>query len=149
MLREAVPGYFGLAEPGQVAEAIHLGQIADDELAGLPPLIMAAADSGDKVARDLVLRLAEEIFLLVRSAIARLGLAGAAVPVVLGGGVLAAGNALLIDRVTALIMAEVPAALIRVVREAPVAGAALLGLDLAGSVVSAKQRLREAFAHQR
>jgi N-acetylglucosamine kinase-like BadF-type ATPase len=147
-LRQAVPGYFGLAEPDQVAAAIHLGQIADDELAGLPPLIMAVADSGDEVARDLVLRLAEEIFLLARSAIARLGLAGAAVPVVLGGGVLAAGNALLIDRVTSLIMAEVPAALIRVVREAPVAGAALLGLDLAGAGVSAKQRLRDTFAHQ-
>jgi N-acetylglucosamine kinase-like BadF-type ATPase len=148
VLRQAVPGYFGLAEPDQVAEAIHLGQIADDELAGLPPLIMAAADSGDEVARDLVLRLAEEIFLLARSAIVRLGLTGAAVPVVLGGGVLAAGNGLLIDQVTALIMAEVPAARIRVVREAPVAGAALLGLDLAGARVSAKRRLRDNFAHQ-
>lgn len=148
VLRQAVPAYFGLDEPNDVAVAIHLGQISHDQLAGLPPLIMKAADSGDEVARNLVLRLADEIFLLARSAIRRLGLGGTAVPVVLGGGVLAAGHPLLIERVTSQIMAEAPAATVRVVREAPVAGAVLLGLDLADAEVSAKQRLRDTFAEQ-
>jgi N-acetylglucosamine kinase-like BadF-type ATPase len=148
ILRQAVPAYFGLKEPDDVAVAIHLGKISSDELAGLPPIVFAAADAGDEVATNVVLRLAEEIFLMVRSAIRRLHLAEAAVPVILGGGVIAAGNASLIERVTGLIRAEVPEAAVRVVREAPVAGAALLGLDLAGAEVSAKQRLRDAFADQ-
>ncbi|HXP18288.1 MAG TPA: BadF/BadG/BcrA/BcrD ATPase family protein [Streptosporangiaceae bacterium] len=148
ILRQAVPAYFGLKEPDDVAVAIHLGKISSDELAGLPPVVFAAADAGDEVAGKLVLRLAEEIFLLVRSAVRRLDLAGTAVPVILGGGVIAAGNTALTERITGLIRAEVPDAVVRVVREAPVAGAALLGLDLAGAGVSAKQRLRDAFAAQ-
>jgi N-acetylglucosamine kinase-like BadF-type ATPase len=148
VLRQAVPAYFGLKEPDDVAVAIHLGQISADELAGLPPVVFAAADAGDQVARELVRRQAQEIFLMAASAIRRLDLAGTAVRVVLGGGVLAAGNAALTDRITHLITAQVPDAVVRVVREAPVAGAALLGLDQAGAGAGPKQRLREAFAGQ-
>jgi N-acetylglucosamine kinase-like BadF-type ATPase len=147
MLRRTVPAFFGLTEPNDVAAAIHRGEIAIDELAGLPPLVFAAADAGDEVATNLVLRLAEEIFLMAMSAIRRLGLAGA-VPIVLGGGVLAAGHQLLTGRVSSLVSTELPDAVIRVVREAPVAGAALLGLDVAGATVDAKRRLRETFSGQ-
>jgi len=92
-----------------------------------------------------VRRQAEEIFLLAKSAIRQLDLTGTEVPVVLGGGILAARHPLLIDRVTELITAEFPAASIRVVTEAPVLGAALMGLDLAGASVTAKQQLRHSF----
>jgi N-acetylglucosamine kinase-like BadF-type ATPase len=145
-LMQAVPGHYGLKEPLEVAEALHRGEIAWDRLAGLAPVVLQAADAGDEVARGLVLRLGHEIFLLVRSAITRLGLAAQPVPVVLGGGVVASGNALLIDRTTSLIRAQFPDADVRVLREVPVAGAALMGLDLAGGSVAAKRRLREAFA---
>ncbi len=146
-LAELVPAHFGLAEPNDVAVAIHLGEMSSEELAGLTPVVVAAADAGDQVARDLVMRQAEEIFLMARSAIRQLDLAGP-VPVVLGGGVLAAGHALLIGQITSLIKAELPAAVVRVVRQAPVVGAALLGLDAAGAPVDAKQRVRDAFATQ-
>jgi hypothetical protein len=65
---------------------------------------------------------------------------------VLGGGVVASGNALLIGHATSLITNEIPAADVRVLRQVPVAGAALMGLDLAGGSVEAKHRLRAAFA---
>ncbi len=146
-LAELVPAHFGLAEPNDVAVAIHLGEMSSEELAGLTPVVVAAADAGDQVARELVMRQAEEIFLMARSAIRQLDLAGP-VPVVLGGGVLAAGHALLIGQITSLIKAELPAAVVRVVRQAPVVGAALLGLDAAGAPVDAKQRVRDAFATQ-
>jgi len=145
-LMEAVPGHFGLKEPLDVAEALHRGEIAWDRLAGLAPVVLQTADAGDEVARGLVRRLGHEIFLLVKSAITRLGLAEQPVPVVLGGGVVASGNALLIDRATSLICADFPGADVRVLREVPVVGAALIGLDLAGGSVAAKSRLREAFA---
>jgi N-acetylglucosamine kinase-like BadF-type ATPase len=148
LLRRAVPEHFGLREPDEVAVAIHLGQIPAHALSGLAPVVFAVADTGDEVAAGLVRRLATEIFLLVKSVADRLDLAGATVPVVLGGGVLAARNQALIDRVSRLITAELPGAVIRVVREAPVAGAALLGLDLADAGLGAKQWLRQAFATQ-
>ena len=144
-LREAVPAHFGLAEPLDVAEALHRGEIAWDRIASLAPVVLQVADAGDEVARGLVLRLAREIFLLVESAITRLGLAAQPVPVVLGGGVVASGNALLTDRATSLITAEFPGADVRVLRQVPVAGAALMGLDLAGATPGAKRRLRDAF----
>jgi N-acetylglucosamine kinase-like BadF-type ATPase len=145
-LRDAVPAYFGLKEPLEVAEALHLGEISWDRLASLAPVIMQVADAGDEVARGIVLRLAEEVFLLVKSAISRLGLQAEPVPVVLGGGILASGNALLIEHVTSLITAAFPGADVRVLRQVPVVGAALMGLDLAAASPDAMQRLREAFA---
>ena len=145
-LREAVPAYFGLKEPLEVAEALHLGEISWDRLASLVPVIMQVADAGDEVARGILLRLAGEIFLLTRSAINRLGLAAEPVPVVLGGGVLAAGNALLIEHGTSLITAEFPGADVRVLRQVPVVGAALMGLDLAAASLDAMQRLRDSLA---
>ena len=146
VLRDAVPAFFGLAEPLEVAQGLHLGDISWDRLAGLAPVVLQAAQAGDQVARGLVLRLADEIFLLVKSAVTRLGLGGQPVPVVLGGGVIASGNELLIGSIRRQIADEYPTAQVRVLHQAPVAGAALLGLDRAGSSIAAKQRLREAFA---
>jgi N-acetylglucosamine kinase-like BadF-type ATPase len=145
-LREAVPRHFGLKEPLDVAEALHLGEICWDRIASLVPVVLHTADVGDEVARSIVLRLAEEVFLLVKSAVTRLGLAGEPVPVVLGGGILAAGNPLLTDTTTKLITDAFPGAYVRVLRQVPVVGAALMGLDRAGASVAAKHRLRDAFA---
>jgi len=145
-LREAVPGYFGLKDPLDLAVALHLGEISGDRIASLVPVVMQVADAGDEVARSLVLRLAEEVFLLVKSAVTRLGLEAEPVPVVLGGGILASGNPLLIDSTTRLITTEFPGAHVRVLHQVPVVGAALMGLDLAGATLAAKRRLRAAFA---
>ena len=129
-----------------MAEALHLGKIAWDRIAGLAPVVLAAALDGDRVARDLVRRLGREIFLLAASAIRRLDLGAAAVPVVLGGGIVASGNPLLIETATRLITSAFPAADVRVLLQPPVGGAALIGLDLAGAPAAAKQRLRASFA---
>jgi hypothetical protein len=64
---------------------------------------------------------------------------------VLGGGILAAEDPLLIGRVTDLISADVPDARIRVVAQPPVVGAALLGLDEAAAPVSAMTAVRDSF----
>ena len=98
----------GPAPFGPVARrcVAHLGNVSYRELASLSPVIFRTADSGDEVARSLVLRQAEEIFLLARSAIRRLDLADTAVTVVLGGGIVAARYPLLIDWVTDMITTE-------------------------------------------
>lgn len=147
-LRHLVPGHFGLAEPIDLSIALHLGEVKFDRLGELAPLVFEAADSGDAVARDLVLRLANEISLMAAVVIRRLDLTQTAVPVILGGGVLAARNPLLIDAITDHVGAVAPASTVRVIEAAPVAGAALLGLDRIGAPVSAMQRLREEFARR-
>ncbi len=145
MLRQLVPVHFGLAEPSEVAVAVHQGKIGFGRFGELSPLVFSAADDGDAVARSVVLQLAEEIGLMVMAVVRRLGLTTARVPVVLGGGVLAASNPLLITATTARITAEVPDCAVRVVQAAPVAGAALLGLDRIGAPAGAMRRLRESF----
>jgi N-acetylglucosamine kinase-like BadF-type ATPase len=148
VLRQIVPAHFGLAEPTDLAVALHLGKIGFDRIGELAPLVFDAADSGDQVARDLVRKLADEIALMAGAVIRRLDLTSAAVPVILGGGVLAARNPLLIDAIAAQIAAVAPASTVRVIEAAPVAGAALLGLDRIGAPVTAMRKLREEFPRQ-
>jgi N-acetylglucosamine kinase-like BadF-type ATPase len=147
-LRRLVPAHFGLAEPSDVAVAVHLGQIGYDQIGDLTPLVFEASDAGDQVARDLVLRLADEVSAMAGAVIRRLDLTATAVPVILGGGVLAARNPLLIEAINARLAAVAPAATVRVIEAAPVAGAALLGLDKIGAPVTAMHRLRESLALQ-
>jgi N-acetylglucosamine kinase-like BadF-type ATPase len=54
VLRQLVPAHFGLAQPTDVAVALHLGKIGFDRLGELAPLVFDAADGGDQVARDIV-----------------------------------------------------------------------------------------------
>lgn len=145
-LREAVPAYFGLATPTDLAIALHRQTISEDRLGELAPLVFEVADAGDAVARELVRRLGDEIATMAIAVIRRLKLTAAAVPVVLGGSVLAARNPLLIDTVIGRVTAEAPACTVRVIEAAPVAGAALLGLDRIGGSVSAMAKLRQEFS---
>src|SRR5205085_3525551 len=86
--------------------------------------IVAAALAGDGVARTLVQRLADEIVLLARRAMAELHLREA--DVVLGGGMLASGEGLLYE----LVAAALPEGARPVTPELPpVAGAALAAFD--------------------
>ena len=144
-LRDVVAGHFGLAEVRDVAVAIHLGKISEDDLQGLAPPLMATAAQGDQVARDLVSRLADEIVTMAGTVIRRLGLSGSAVPVVLGGGVLTARDPQLLSWIAERLADPAPGAQVSVVQVPPIAGAALLGLDRAGAAPAAERRLRAAY----
>ncbi len=63
---------------------------------------------------------------------------------VLGGGVLAARDPLLLGSVEAKVHERAPQVEIRVVDRPPVVGAALLGMDALGASPTAEARLREA-----
>lgn len=130
-----------------VAEAVHLEEIPDARLHELVPVLFAAAEEGDRVARDLVDRQADEVARLALVALRRLDLLDAPADVVLGGGVLASRQPLLLDAVRERLAAGAPLAVPRVVSAPPVVGAALLGLDhLAaeglGGGAAAQRRLR-------
>jgi N-acetylglucosamine kinase-like BadF-type ATPase len=144
-LREAVAGHFGLASMHDVAVAMHKGKLDRDARLSLVSVLFEVARGQDPAALDIVRRQAEEICVMAVTAIRRLGLAGQAVPIVLGGGVLTARDPLLTAELTRRFAAEAPESVPRIVEIPPVAGAALLGLDHIGAPPSAQARLRDAY----
>jgi len=144
-LREAVAGHFGVPTVRDVTLGLHLGKISEGALLGLAPVVLAIAREGDEVARDLVLRLAEEICVMAVVAMRRLGLTTEPTPVVLGGGLMTARDPLLLAEITERITAAAPLASVSVVAVPPVAGAALLGIDHVGAGADAERRLRAAY----
>ena len=92
-----VRSHFELPSAYAVGEAVHYRRLRDVRLGELAPAVVAAAGDGDAVARALVERLANEIVLMVRRALADLELEEA--DVVLGGGMLARGEGFLHERV--------------------------------------------------
>jgi N-acetylglucosamine kinase-like BadF-type ATPase len=144
-LGEALPGHFGLDTIGALIEAIHLGAISEAQCMELTPLLFDVAEGGDAVARRIVERQAEEVVLLALAAMRRLHVLGEPIPVVLGGGVIAAEHRLLMDAIRRRLAEVAPLATPTVVRTPPVVGAALLGLDRLGAPPEVRDRLRAAF----
>ena len=134
--------HFGVDKVEDVTLGIHKGKIGEDDLTSLAPVLLQAADEGDQVALTVVNRLAEEVSVMAVTAMRLLGLDGLATPVVLGGSVLTARNPLLMGGITRRLAEAAPAAIMRVIEVAPVAGAALLGLDHVHATPAAQARLR-------
>jgi N-acetylglucosamine kinase-like BadF-type ATPase len=143
-LREAVRQHFGTASVVDVTAALHFGEMPRTRLYELVPVLLGVAAAGDEPARAVVERMAEEVFLFARAAIARLNLGDQPTDVVLGGGVLAARHPLLMDGVARRFEAGAPSANLLVVDDPPVIGAALLGLDARGASPEAQRAARAA-----
>jgi N-acetylglucosamine kinase-like BadF-type ATPase len=137
--------HFGVERVEEITIGIHKGKIPDDDLIGLAPILLRAADEGDPVARTVVNRLAYEISVMAVTAMRRLDLTGLATPVILGGGVITARNPLLMDGITRRLAEAAPHAKVRVIDVPPVVGAALLGLDHVQAPAAAESRLRAAY----
>ncbi len=141
-LEREVPAHFGLASPLEVAEAIHTGEIQVRRVSELAPAVFAEA-ADDPVAKGLVDRLVAEVVDFARAALVRLELDGGPVEVLLGGGLLQAGDRPLIARIEEGVHATAPAAVVRAASSPPIVGAALLGLDELGAGAEAQERLRD------
>src|SRR4051812_40588198 len=70
-LEHAVPAYFGLEAPSDLAEAIHFGQIPQRRVIELAPIVLAEA-ADDAVAAEIVQRLASEGVALAPGGLTRL-----------------------------------------------------------------------------
>lgn len=141
-LERAVPRHFRLETPLELAEAIHGGRIANRRLIELAPVVFAEADR-DAVAAGIVERLAAEVVALARVAITRLGLGGEPVEVLLGGGLMRAGDGRLLGSIEDGLRGVGERIVVRRTASPPVVGAALLGLDALGAGEAARERARE------
>jgi N-acetylglucosamine kinase-like BadF-type ATPase len=144
-LATMLPAHFGRADMAGLIEALHLGDIPAGRLHEATPVLFDAAAGGDEVAASVVRRQAAEIVALAVEALRRLDLMDAPVDVILGGGVITARHALLLDAIDEGLNQVAPKALARVVSTPPVVGAALLGLDQIDAEPGAHARLRRAF----
>ena len=140
-LEHAIPAHYGLRTPAQLAEAIHRREIPERSVIGLAPLIFAEA-ADDPVAAGIVDRLAAEVVTLARVALERLDLTGESVEVMLGGGMFRSRDARLLAAIGRGLRHIGPALSAHVADSPPIVGAALLGLDAAGSDETAADRIR-------
>lgn len=140
-LARTVPAHFGLDSPRTLAEEIHAGRIPQRRVIELAPVVFAEA-AHDDVAAAIVRHLADEVVALARVALTRLGLERTPTEVLLGGGLLRAGD----ERLQAAIragLAEVGDAVsVHTTDAPPVVGSALLGLDELAATDAAKERVR-------
>lgn len=147
-LERAVPAYFELSEPFDVARAVHLRDISIERLGELARVVFALADE-DEMAGEIVRRLGDEVIAFASAALRRLELTGEAPDVVLGGGLLRNMPASAIARMEAGIRELAAQANVVVAASAPIVGAALLGLDELGigadGLARARAELHEAF----
>jgi N-acetylglucosamine kinase-like BadF-type ATPase len=141
-LEQAVPAHFGKGTAAELGEAIHLGEIALRRVVELPPVVFEEA-AADPVAAGLVERLAAEVVVMAEVAMRRLELADRPVEVLLGGGMFQ--HAQLVDAVRALLVVD-GSITVRATAQAPIVGAALLGLDELGADPGAQERVRRELA---
>jgi N-acetylglucosamine kinase-like BadF-type ATPase len=144
-LRASLPRHFGIDSMAGLIEAVHLGRVTEARCLELTPVLFEVATEGDATALGIVRRQAEEVVALALAAMRRLDVLDEPIDVVLGGGVITAGHALLMDEIHRLLREQAPLATTTVVRTPPVVGAALLGLDRIAAPPSARERLRDAF----
>lgn len=142
LLQRSVPAYFKLATPSAVTEAIYLGSLNQHRLVELAPVVFEAARRRDRVAREILDRVADEVVAFAVSAIKRLRLARLDVEVVLGGGVFRAPDRSFLNRIRLGVQKAAPRALICRLDSPPVLGAALLGLDTLRASPGAAAALR-------
>ncbi|WP_299169212.1 N-acetylglucosamine kinase [uncultured Arthrobacter sp.] len=132
-LDRLVPTAYNLGTVREVIEAIHLGRIPARSVADLTPVLFTASTAGDEVAASVIDRQADEIVVLAVTALRRLHLLHVQVPVILGGGVLAANDSRLLTRIELGLEEQAPNAHSHLVTAPPIVGAGLLALEAAGA----------------
>jgi N-acetylglucosamine kinase-like BadF-type ATPase len=147
LLATRVPQALGVRRPIDVARGIYEGTMSSRRLEELAPLVFELAGEGDAVARSIVDRLADELATMAVAIARRLRVARRPVDVVLTGGVFRATDPAFYARLEAGVRAGVPEARIARLRDRPVLGAALIGLDELGVKRggAAETRLRREF----
>jgi N-acetylglucosamine kinase-like BadF-type ATPase len=141
ILESGVASHFGFESPLEVSRALHLREVSVARLGELAPLVLSACED-DPVAAGIVSRLGDAVIAFVGAAVRRLELTDADPDVVLGGGLLRAVPAPVIERIKLGVHEVTSGAHVLVAPSEPIVGAALLGLDALGAGERATARAR-------
>jgi N-acetylglucosamine kinase-like BadF-type ATPase len=144
-LSQLVPAHFGMASAEDVAFAVHHRELEHVRLAELGPLVLDAAAQGDETALALRERSVEEIATFARAAAARVLDGVDSYDVVLGGSLLARSETfgrLALEGVQAALPRSRPS----VCEAMPVAGSALIALELIGARDGTASKVRAALS---
>jgi len=125
-------GNFGYATPEALLRARLSGELGSNRIHTACPLVFEAAAAGDAVARGIIVAQGHELALYATAAIRRFGMQESAFDVVLSGSIFKGRGPLLIDTVTADVLAVAPQARVVRPRCEPAGGAVLLALDACG-----------------
>jgi N-acetylglucosamine kinase-like BadF-type ATPase len=128
-LRGALLQWTGYPSVRDLSVAVHRHQASPQAWQDRVPDLLAVAAAGDAAARGLVARQGEEIALLAAALVGQIGLTGESLPVVLGGGIAASGDPLLLRTVTTTLQDRAPGAYLVVPTRPPVLGALDLALE--------------------
>ncbi len=141
-LHAAVLAGMNVASIDELTQDIHFGRRSIADLALLAPSVFAAARDGDGVAIGIVDRQAAEVVAFARASLTRLGMLDREIPVILGGGVIRAGDERLMAGIEAGLARDAPLARMVRVDAPPIVGAGLLALESAGAARPALERAR-------
>ena len=145
-LQLLVPPALGCGSMDEVTLGFHTGKLDETIVRQLAPLIFDAVEEGDEVAMSVVDRQADEIVAYASAAVKRLGVLGQRVPVVLGGGVIAARHESLLRAIDAKLAEQVPGAHTVIVTDPPVLGTGLLAFDALGAAPDVLARVRQSLS---
>lgn len=148
-LREPILAAFGVPDVDALVRKLYFRQGARIPTHTLAPIVFAAANAGDAVARELVERASIEITDTALAMLHRLDLLDVPADVVLAGSIFKADCPPLIDTVRNRLRQAAPYA--RVIRPEiePVLGALFCGFDLAGLDVDGEVRTRARLSYER
>jgi N-acetylglucosamine kinase-like BadF-type ATPase len=134
-LARRIPAHFGVPTLRDVYRRADRGEIGVPQIAGLVPVVAECARAGDRSARAVLVRAADELAEAAVAVLKKMRLRGRATPVFVTGGVFREDRFLLPAFRRAL-RARAPKADIRRPRFLPVVGCALVALDAAGEGIT-------------
>jgi glucosamine kinase len=130
LLTGMVLQHMRLASPTELIHEIYYRDLQRHAIAGLATLVQEAADAGDAVAAQILVRAGGELAAAAASVITRLGMRGEAFPLVLAGGIFL-GVPWLVGDVASRLSEVAPRSAVRLLDVEPAVGAVRLALAAA------------------
>ncbi|MFQ5945067.1 MAG: N-acetylglucosamine kinase [Anaerolineae bacterium] len=143
-LVERVQTHLGLDHMNEIMHRIYVGGLSRADVAAMAPLVMDAAQDGDKVARALIRRGAEELAMCVMAVAERLGFADGPSELATVGGLFEAGD-VFAEPFRSAVVARLPRCHVIPAELPPVLGACMLAmrmvnLDTDGAIIESLRR---------
>lgn len=129
--------FLGVPSMEELTRRLYRGQLPEERIPELAPLVFEAAYEGDAVACEIVSRIGQEAAAAAIAMMRRAGLDKREVDVVLGGSIFRGKGPLLMDVIGAGVHAVNPLARLVVPAWQPVVGAVIIAIELAGAQADA------------